>query len=75
MRRVLAGCVRAVVAANAVTKHIHMIEVCRYPANGRMAILAGIAARNMRLVFASRTEAVMATHTIADNTAMVKNRR
>lgn len=72
MRLVLAGCVCTVVTADAIPKDIHMIEVRRYPADRRMAVFAAIVTGNVGLVFSSRTESVMAAHTIADNAAMIK---
>jgi len=56
----LAGCFRAVVAADAIAGDIHVIEVGRQPANGRMAVVAIVAASDVGRVLASRRGTVMA---------------
>ncbi len=49
---VLANCIRAVVAINAIGRVVCMIEGCRYPSIGRMAGIAIVAAGNMGCVLA-----------------------
>ena len=44
---ILANRIRAVVTAEAVAREIGMIEVRRYPCHRRVAIVAGVAARDM----------------------------
>ena len=57
---VLAGRVRAVVATNAIAGDTHVVEGCRYPAVGRMAIIAIVTTRDMGRVLADRDAAVVA---------------
>ena len=52
MGRVLAGRVGAVVAADAVARDIHVIEIRRDPGDGCMAVVAVVAARDVRRVLA-----------------------
>ena len=56
----LASGVRTVVATTAVVCEICVIKCCRYPAIGRMTIVAGVATRNMGRVFSKCDGAVMA---------------
>ena len=60
MRGALADSFHAIMAADAVTGDIHMIEVSRYPAGRRVTVIAIIATRNMGRVFAGCCDAVMA---------------
>ena len=60
MRRVFAGRVYAVVTVMAVAGDIHMIEVGGKPCNRRVAVVAIVAAGNMRRMFSSRDRAVVA---------------
>ena len=53
VRRVLAGCVRTVVAIRAVAHDIHVVEVGWNPTRCCVAVVAVIAALNMIGVFAS----------------------
>lgn len=62
---------RAVVTAEAVARDIHVIEIGRRPACGRVAVVAGIAAGYMRRILAGRYEAVVARGTGADDLCMV----
>ena len=57
--RALAGCVGAVVAADAVARDVHVIEIGREPGDGRVAVVAIIAARDMSRVLAGCRVAVM----------------
>ena len=59
MGRVLARCVGAVVAADAVARDVHVIEIGRNPGHGRVAVVAIIAARDMSRVLAGCRVAVM----------------
>ena len=68
--------VRAIVTTEAVTRESRVINVRRNPAGGRVAVIAVVAARNVRRVFARRNRAVMAGQTGADNLGVVnRNRR
>ena len=60
VRRPLAGRVNAIVATEAITRDIRMIEGGRYPAIRRVAVVAGIATCDMSRVFAGCDGAVMA---------------
>ena len=60
MRRILAGGVRAVVAAEAVIHDIRVIEIGRYPAHGCMAVVAVIAAIDVCRALALSNCAVVA---------------
>ena len=57
--RALAGCLGAIVAADAVARNIRMIEVSWNPGHGRVAVIAIIAARDVSRVLAGRRVAVM----------------
>ena len=57
--RMLAGCVGAVVAADAVARNIRMIEVSWNPGHGRVAVIAIVAARDVGRVLARCRVAVM----------------
>lgn len=59
MCQVFADCLCAVMAANAVPTDIDMIEVCWEPADGRVAVIAIDAARDVRRVFTGRGDTVM----------------
>lgn len=48
------GCVSTVVATHTVTRDRCMIEIRRYPANGRVTAVAIVTARNVRWIFADR---------------------
>ena len=60
MCRVLARCVRAVMTADAIAGDIDVIKVRWQPANGAVAVIAGIAAGDMRRVLADGSDAVVA---------------
>jgi len=60
VRRPFARCVDAVVTAGAVARDVRVIEGCGYPAVGRVAVVTGVAAREVPGVFAGRHRAVMA---------------
>ena len=72
MRRILAGRLRAVVAAHAVASDIDVIEVRRQPANAAVAVVAGVAAGDMGRILAGSLGTVVATEAIARNIHMVK---
>ena len=55
--RMLAGCVGAVVAADAVARNIRMIEVSWNPGHGRVAVIAIVAARDVGRVHARSRDA------------------
>ncbi len=58
--RDFAGCFGSVVTTKTIAGYIHVIEVRRYPAIGRMARVTGIAAANMVRRFSYRNRIVMA---------------
>jgi len=59
MRWILADCVGPVVAAEAIAGDIDVIEIGRNPAICGVAIVAGVAAGDMRRVFARGYRAVV----------------
>ena len=75
MCRILAGRFRPIVATGAIAGDADMIEVRRQPASGRVAIVAGIAARNVSRVFACCCVAVMTGSARAEYLCMVDRRR
>ena len=56
----LARRVSTVVATEAITRNVDVVKVRRNPSDGRMAIIAIIAARDMRRVFTGRYCSVVA---------------
>jgi len=60
MRRSLACCVAAIVAARAIVNDIGVVEIRRYPRNGRMAVIAIVAATDVGGMFAGRRGAIVA---------------
>ena len=73
VRRTLADGIETVVTACTIIDDTEVIKVCRPPASCRMAVIAGIAARNMRWMLAGRDDAVVATVAGADNLGMVNS--
>ena len=71
MQRPFAGCVGAVVTVDAITHDIDVIKVRGQPRDGRVAIVAIVAARDMGRVLADRRGAVVARSTGADHLSMV----
>jgi len=59
VRLVLASCRGAIVAVHTISRYRGMIESCRQPASGRMAIVTGITAGNMRRLFTDGNNAVV----------------
>lgn len=66
MLRVFADRLSAVMAAHAIACDIHMAEIRRQPARRRMAVVAGIATRNVIRCFARRPESVVTRATGAE---------
>lgn len=60
VRKILSRGADAVMATDAVADDTHVVEVCGPPADGRVAIFAVIATRDMRWVLAGRSDTVMA---------------
>ena len=60
MQGAFAGGISAIVTTAAVIDDIGVIEVCGKPCDGRVAVIAIVAARDMRRMFADRGYAVMA---------------
>ena len=54
MRVALANGLHAIVTTDAISCDVHVVEIGGQPTGGRMTIVAGIAARNVRRVLASR---------------------
>ena len=75
--RTLAGGFNSVVAARTIIDDTEVIEVCWPPADRRVAVVAGIAAGNMRRMLARRDDAVMAAAAGTDNLHVInrKDRR
>ena len=71
MSWVLTGGAYAVMTIDAVARDIGVIEIRRNPRRGRMAIIAVVAARNVRQVFAGCRCAVMAGHAGPDNMRVI----
>ena len=59
MRWVFASCLNAIVAAGAVPGNTDVIEICRQPAGGGMAIITVIVTGNMSWVFACCCNAIV----------------
>lgn len=59
MRGVFACGIRAVVAADAIVRDVHVIEVRRNPCIGRVAVVAIVTARDMRRMLARCCGAVV----------------
>lgn len=71
MSGILSRCRAAVVTPGAGSHDGSMIEVGRYPGIARMAVLASIAAGNMRRVLAGGNRAVMAARTSPDHIEVI----
>ncbi len=69
--RVLADCIGPVVAAKAVASDRAVVEVCRNPAVGRVALIAGIAATYVWRILSGGNRAVVAGRTRADDLRMI----
>jgi len=61
MRRVFTDRLAAIMATETVIHDICVVECCRYPPDGCMAIVAVIAAGDMRRRFPRRNSAVVAS--------------
>jgi len=59
VQRTLAGRVCSVMAADTVVNDIRVVEICRQPGDGSVAVIAIIAAGDMRRVFADGYHTVM----------------
>ncbi len=70
---ILASCVRAVVAAEAVASNIHVIEIRWQPANRAVTVIAIVAACDMTLVFAAGGNTVVAGAAGAKDLGVVDN--
>ncbi len=73
MHRTLASRVRAIVTTHAVVHDIDMVEVRGHPGHGRMAVIAIVAAGNMRRVFANGRNAIVAGIAGASNLCVIDN--
>jgi hypothetical protein len=62
MQRAFAGRGNAVVAGHAIANNTGVIEYCRLPCNDGVAVIAGIARRNVIKGLASRLQAIVTTH-------------
>ncbi len=72
---VFAGCYRAVVTAEAIASDIGVIEIRGQPRDGSVAVVAGVAARNMGRRFASSNIAVVAGLTGPNDMGVVHHGR
>jgi hypothetical protein len=57
--RAFAGCLNAIVAADAVSGNTHVIEICRQPAGGGVTVVAGVTAGDMRRMFSRGGDSVV----------------
>ena len=71
MQRVLARCISAVMAAEAIVDNIRVFERGRYPACGCVTVIAGVATTDMRRILTFGDRAVMAGVTGADNLGVI----
>jgi len=71
MRQGFARSIQAVVAACAIARNIHVVECRRSPGNRRVAVVTGIAAREVCRVLAGCNYAIVTGATGADNLGMV----
>ena len=71
VRRVLAGCIRAVVTAETVVGDVDVIEVGRDPRDCRMAVIAVVAAGDMRGMLAGCGVAIVAGHAGSEHVGVV----
>lgn len=75
MHQALAGCLNAIVTANAVTNDIYMVEIGRHPGCRKMTVITGVATRNMIGMFAGCRGAVVTAHTIAKHIGVIEHGR
>lgn len=59
MRGRLARCIGTIMAAGAIAGDVHMVEIGRQPGDRRVTVVAVVAARNVRRVFAGCGNAIM----------------
>jgi hypothetical protein len=69
--RVFSSRLRAVVTAETVIDNVHVIEYRRQPANGCVAIVAGVRTRDVGRVFADGGNAIVARATAADDLSVI----
>ena len=72
--RRLAGGFDSVVAARARRRHVRVVEGCRYPRGGRMAIVAIVTACDVRSVLACCRIAIVTGEAGAENLAVIYER-
>jgi len=72
--QILASGIYAVMAADAVTNNIQVIEGCRSPSNGGVTVVAGVATGDVRRVFADRNNAVVTRAARANHLRMVNGK-
>ena len=75
MRQVFADSILAVVAAGAIARNIQVVECRRSPGDGRVAVVAGIAAGEVCRVLAGCNYAIVTGATGADDLRMVDAKR
>jgi len=73
--RVLARRNSAVVTADAVTGYVRMIEICGQPGDGGVAVVAIIAARDMRRMLSCCGDAIMTGAAATQNLRVVDSHR
>lgn len=72
---IFAGGICPVMAADAVTEDIDMVEICRHPADGGVTVIAGVTTCDVCLVLPGRIDAVVAAYAIANDSAVIKHGR
>ena len=73
--RSFAGGVTTIVATGAIIRDVGMVKVRRSPGDGRVAVIAIVATRDVRRVLADRRGAVMARAANADDLSMIDSVR
>ena len=73
MRRVLAGRIRAVMAANTVVGNTRMIENYLRPADRVVAVIAGVTTGNMRRMLAGGNNAIVTGTAIAYHLCVINS--
>lgn len=73
VRRILAGCLDTVVAIDAVAGNVDVVEICWYPAGRCVAVVAGVATRNVVWSLSGRRESVVTGATASGYLGVVDN--
>ena len=62
-------------AADTIAEDVHVVEIRGQPGGGKVTIVAGVSACNVRRVFSGCGETVVTTNTISGNAGMIENGR